>query len=179
MNYFHLPLAVFAVLMAFLVIGLTLKPQEVPSPLIGKSVPSFQLAQLHAPQQSFSPQDMTGRVWLLNVWASWCVSCRDEHPLLMRLARSGALTLIGLNYKDKPEEAAAWLQRHGDPYRLSLLDREGRVGIDFGVYGVPETFVIDKDGVIRHKHIGPLTQQDLDQTVLPLIRRLRSEGGGR
>ncbi len=172
MNRFHLPLGVFAVLMAFLVIGLTLKPQEVPSPLIGRSVPSFQLTQLHAPNQSFSPRDMAGRVWLLNVWASWCVSCRDEHPLLVQLARNGSLTLVGLNYKDKPEEATAWLQRHGDPYRLSLIDRDGRVGIDFGVYGVPETFVIDKKGIIRHKHIGPLTTESLGQTILPLVAAL-------
>lgn len=172
MNRFHVPLGIFAVLMAFLVIGLTLKPQEVPSPLIGRSVPSFQLTQLHAPNQSFSPRDMAGRVWLLNVWASWCVSCRDEHPLLVQLARNRSLTLVGLNYKDKPEEATAWLQRHGDPYRLSLIDRDGRVGIDFGVYGVPETFVIDSNGIIRHKHIGPLTAESLSAIILPLLGAL-------
>ncbi|MGQ0656563.1 MAG: DsbE family thiol:disulfide interchange protein [Chromatiales bacterium] len=172
MNRFLLP-GVFVVLVAFLFIGLQLNPRQVPSPLIGKAAPAFQLAQLYAPERSFSPRDMLGEVWLLNVWASWCVSCRDEHPLLVEFARANTVALVGLNYKDEPEDAQAWLARFGDPYRLSLTDLDGRVGIDFGVYGVPETFVIDKAGVIRYKHVGPLTAAALAETILPLVRELQ------
>jgi cytochrome c biogenesis protein CcmG/thiol:disulfide interchange protein DsbE len=172
MNRFLLPLGVFLVLLGFLFVGLRLNPREVPSPLIGKAVPGFTLPQLHAPTQMFSPHSMGGRVWLLNVWASWCVSCRDEHPLLVEFAKSNPVAIVGLNYKDKPDAAQAWLAQLGNPYTLSVSDMEGRVGIDFGVYGVPETFVIDKQGIIRYKQIGPVTAEALRDRILPLVKEL-------
>ena len=168
-----LPLAVFVVIVAFLFVGLFRDPREVPSPLIGKPAPSFSLPKLHEPQQKLATADMRGQVWLLNVWASWCVSCRVEHPLLVDLAKANVVPVVGLNYKDVPKDGLAWLAERGDPYKTSIVDRDGRVGIDFGVYGVPETFVIDKGGVIRYKQIGPLTADALRQTILPLVRELQ------
>ncbi len=173
MSRFAIPLAVFVVLLAFLFVGLGLNPREVPSPLIGKPAPAFQLAQLHTPDRPFTEKDMLGQVWLLNVWASWCVSCRDEHPLLVELAKAKSVPLVGLNYKDKPDEAKAWLKQFGDPYQLSITDLNGRVGIDYGVYGVPETFLIDKAGVVRYKHIGPITPDALQTKILPLVKELQ------
>ena len=167
------PLALFGILLAFLAIGLTRDPREVPSPLVGKPAPAFTLAQLHDPGRTLATADLRGQVWLLNVWASWCVSCRVEHPLLLELSRANIVPVIGLDYKDKPEEGKAWLAAQGDPYRTSIMDIDGRVGIDWGVYGVPETFVIDKQGVIRHKHIGPVTAEALQKTILPLVRSLQ------
>lgn len=173
MRRFLLPLAVFIVLVGFLAVGLRLNPREVPSPLIGKAVPSFRLAQLQAPDQSISPEDLRGKVWLLNVWASWCVSCRQEHPVLIELDQQKKIMIVGLNYKDDRAAAIAWLKQHGgDPYAISAVDGDGRVGIDFGVYGVPETFLIDKNGVIRYKHIGPLTTEVLKNTILPKAEEL-------
>jgi cytochrome c biogenesis protein CcmG/thiol:disulfide interchange protein DsbE len=168
-----IPLAVFAILVVFLAIGLTRDPREVPSPLIGKPAPAFTLAQLHHPDKTLGPADLRGQVWLLNVWASWCVSCRVEHPLLLDLAKAGIVPVVGLDYKDKPDDGRAWLAQHGDPYRVSVQDVDGRAGIDWGVYGVPETFVIDKNGTIRFKHIGPVTAEALQQTILPLVRELQ------
>jgi len=172
MRRFLIPLAIFAILVAFLAVGLRLKPREVPSPFIGKPAPAFQLSQLHQPERTFSPADLRGQVWLLNVWASWCVSCRQEHPILMDLASHNIVPIIGLDYKDEREPAKAWLAEHGDPYRLSIWDREGRVGIDYGVYGVPETFVIDQAGIVRMKHIGPLTQTVVSEKIIPLVKEL-------
>ena len=126
----------------------------------------------HAPDAAFSVQEMLGEVWLLNVWASWCVACRQEHPLLMKLAASGALPLYGLNYKDRGADARAWLDRHGDPYERTAVDADGRVGIDYGVYGVPETYLIDREGTIRFKQIGPITRQVLEEAILPMAREL-------
>jgi cytochrome c biogenesis protein CcmG/thiol:disulfide interchange protein DsbE len=174
MNRYVIPLAVFVVLVVFLGIGLGLNPREVPSPLIDKPAPVFSLAQLHTPAQSFALKDMSGKVWLLNVWASWCVSCREEHPILVELSKSNAVPIVGLNYKDQREDALQWLDKFGNPYNLSVSDTNGRVGIDFGVYGVPETFVIDKAGVIRYKQIGPVTPQALEQTIMPLVRKLQA-----
>jgi cytochrome c biogenesis protein CcmG/thiol:disulfide interchange protein DsbE len=168
-----IPLAVFVVLVAFLAVGLRLDPREVPSPLIGKPAPAFKLAQLHAPDKTLAPADLRGQVWVLNVWASWCVSCRVEHPLLLELAKAGIVPVVGLDYKDKPDEGRAWLAQHGDPYRVSVQDVDGRAGIDWGVYGVPETFVIDKNGTIRYKHIGPVTAEALQETIVPLVRELQ------
>jgi cytochrome c biogenesis protein CcmG/thiol:disulfide interchange protein DsbE len=168
-----IPLIVFAILVVFLAIGLTRDPREVPSPLINKPAPAFKLAQLHTPEKVFDSQTMLGQVWLLNTWASWCVACREEHPVLMEYAKTKTIPLVGLDYKDKPEEGIKWLKRHGDPYDLSVRDIDGRVGIDFGVYGVPETFLIDKQGVIRYKHIGPVTPQALQKTIIPLIKELQ------
>jgi cytochrome c biogenesis protein CcmG/thiol:disulfide interchange protein DsbE len=171
---FAIPLALFVALVAFFAVGLTRDPREVPSPFIGKPAPAFRLEQLHEAQRVFTPGDMKGRVWLLNVWASWCVSCRVEHPLLVELAKRNVVPIVGLDYKDAREDGQQWLARFGNPYVLSAFDVEGRVGIDYGVYGVPETFVIDKEGVIRHKQIGPITPESLENTLLPLIRRLQA-----
>ncbi len=169
-----LPLAVFVVLAAFLFVGLGRNPGEVPSPLVGKPAPAFRLADLHKPGRVVGVDDFKGQVWLLNVWASWCVSCRVEHPLLVELAKANLVPIVGLNYKDKPDEGRAWLQQHGDPYTLSVVDADGRTGIDWGVYGVPETFVVDRAGTILHKHIGPLDARALEQTILPLVQKLKA-----
>ena len=171
---FGIPLAVFAVLVGFFAVGLYRDPREVPSPLIDKPAPSFSLAQLHDPDKTFALDDMKGKVWLLNVWASWCVAGQQEHPILVDLSRRNVVPIIGLNYKDQREDGKRWLNRYGNPYALSAYDVEGKVGIDFGVYGVPETFVIDKQGVIRYKQIGPVTPEALDKTILPLIRKLEA-----
>jgi cytochrome c biogenesis protein CcmG/thiol:disulfide interchange protein DsbE len=170
---FALPLGVFLLLVLLLAVGLTLNPREVPSPLIGKNAPAFELPRLHEPANRFSPSELRGQVWLLNVWASWCASCRDEHPLLVDLARSRVVPVYGLNYKDKREDALRWLVQFGDPYVLSVVDLDGRIGIDYGVYGVPETYVIDKAGVIRYKQIGPLTPERLQTRILPLVAKLQ------
>jgi cytochrome c biogenesis protein CcmG/thiol:disulfide interchange protein DsbE len=167
------PLALFAALAAVLGVGLKLNPREVPSPFIGKPAPAFTLAQLHEPARSFRAADMKGQVWVLNVWASWCAPCREEHPLLVAMAREQQVPIIGLNYKDDPRNAQEWLLRLGDPYKISVADRDGRVGIDYGVYGVPETFVIDSAGIVRLKHIGPLTQEVWTLKVQPLLQQLR------
>ena len=192
MNRFVWPLVGFVVLVGLLAVGLRLNPREVPSPLVGKPAPAFALPRLGAMEQTFSPRDMQGKVWLLNVWASWCVSCRQEHPILVEIAKDKAITLVGLNYKEVRgdggfdmdkisaesekgmaiDRAGAWLKRHGDPYALSVLDLDGRVGIDYGVYGVPETYVIDKAGVIRLKHIGPITPDVFSGKILPLVAEL-------
>ena len=169
---FLIPLAVFAVMVVFLGVGLTLNPREVPSPLINKPAPAFVLPQLHAPDKTFAQKDMLGKVWMLNVWASWCVACREEHPYLIQLSRTGAVPIYGLNYKDERADGIAWLARFGDPYQLSAYDRDGRIGIDYGVYGVPETYVIDKAGVIRYKRIGIVTPEIIRDTILPLVKEL-------
>jgi cytochrome c biogenesis protein CcmG/thiol:disulfide interchange protein DsbE len=173
MKKFLWPLAVFLLLLGFLAVGLQLNPREVPSPLVGKAAPAFALPVLHQPEKRFSPSDMRGKVWLLNVWASWCESCRDEHPLLVDLSRKGTLPILGLNYKDKSEDAKRWLQRFGDPYQLSVTDIDGRIGIDYGVYGVPETYLIDAEGVIRYKRIGAITPAVLEKNILPLLAELK------
>lgn len=170
---FALPLAIFIGLVFFLWKGLSLNPREIPSPLVDKPVPQFSLPQLHAPDQKLSSADLKGQVWLLNVWGSWCVSCRVEHPLLVQLEKSGLVPIYGLNWKDRREDAVAWLNKFGDPYKASLADVDGRVAIDFGVYGAPETFVIDKQGIIRLKHIGPLSPEAIRDTILPLIEKLK------
>jgi len=168
------PLAIFILLVGFLAVGLKLDPREVPSPLIGKPAPAFELPVLHQPDKRFVPGDMRGKVWLLNVWASWCVSCREEHPVLLDLAKRGVMPILGLNYKDKGDDANAWLKQFGNPYELSAVDADGRIGIDYGVYGVPETYLIDAEGVIRYKQIGPITPEALEKTILPLIKQLEA-----
>ena len=174
MKRYVLPLAVFLVLAGFLAVGLNRDPHEIPSPLVDKPAPAFNLPRLDDPLQMISTQDLRGQVWLLNVWASWCVACRQEHPLLVDLARAGTLKVYGLNYKDKREDALGLLRKSGDPYVKSVSDTEGLVGIDYGVYGVPETFVIDKQGVIRYKQIGPITAEALRDTLLPLVKKLEA-----
>lgn len=181
MKRFLIPLALFMVLAVFLGLGLKLDPREVPSPLVGKPAPMFSLPRLDADPQapagtqntSFSPKDMAGKVWLLNVWASWCVSCRQEHPVLVDFAKLNIAPLIGLDYKDQRADAKGWLAKFGDPYTLSVVDADGRVGIDYGVYGVPETYVIDKAGLIRFKQIGPVTNEILQSKILPLVKELQ------
>ena len=168
------PLAIFAVLVIFLGIGLTKDPHLVPSPLINKAIPEFTLPQLKDTQQVLGSSDLRGQVVLLNVWASWCVACRAEHPLLLELAKSGTVPIYGLNYKDQREDALRWLDYYGDPYQISIQDMEGKAGIDFGVYGVPETFLIDKDGVIRYKQIGPITEEVLNKVLMPIIKQLNT-----
>jgi cytochrome c biogenesis protein CcmG/thiol:disulfide interchange protein DsbE len=173
MNRFLLPLGIFVVLVALLAVGLNLNPREVPSPLVGKPAPDFTVPQLNAADKTFSPKEMLGKVWLFNVWASWCVSCRDEHPVIVEYAKAGKLpVVVGLNYKDKREDGLRWISRFGDPYLLSAFDADGRVGIDYGVYGVPETYLIDKAGVIRFKQIGPITPEVLEKKILPLVQEL-------
>jgi cytochrome c biogenesis protein CcmG/thiol:disulfide interchange protein DsbE len=175
MNRYLLPLGIFVLVVVFLGIGLKLDPREVPSPLIGKPVPEFVLPTLRDPSKLFKPADQNGKVWLLNVWASWCVSCRAEHKVIKKLANMDEVQIFGLNYKDTSDNAIRWLKYFGDPYVNSIVDKDGRVGIDWGVYGVPETFIVDKKGVIRHKHIGPVTDEDLQNTILPLVRKLKKE----
>jgi len=168
-----LPLAFFVVLAAVLGVGLSLNPREVPSPFIGRPAPAFSLPQLQDPALRLGAGELKGQVWMLNVWASWCAPCREEHPLLVSLAREQAVPIIGLNYKDDPRNAQEWLLRLGDPYKVSVIDRDGRAGIDYGVYGVPETFVIDRAGIVRFKHVGPLTQEVWTREVQPLLQQLR------
>jgi cytochrome c biogenesis protein CcmG/thiol:disulfide interchange protein DsbE len=172
MRRYLLPLAVFVLLVGFLAVGLQRDPKLLPSPLIDKPAPAFSLPRLDDPAKLLGTADLQGKVWLLNVWASWCVACRIEHPLLVDLAGTGTVPIIGLNYKDKRDEALAWLGKHGNPYLVSIMDAQGQVGIDFGVYGVPETFVIDKQGVIRMKHVGPVTPEVLREQILPLVKKL-------
>lgn len=167
------PLLLFAVLVGFLAVGLGLDPREVPSPLVNKPAPAFKIAQLEQPDAQFSPEDMKGKVWLFNVWASWCVACRQEHPVLMEFARAKIAPLIGLDYKDQRKDALSLLKRTGNPYDITAFDADGRVGIDYGVYGVPESYVIDKAGVIRYKHIGPITMEAMEKTIIPLIQKLQ------
>ena len=192
MNRYFWILGGFAALVALLAIGLNLNPRDVPSPLVGKPAPAFSLAILSTPEKTLSPQDMQGKVWLLNVWASWCVSCRQEHPVLVEFSKKVNVPLLGLNYKEVRgdggfdmskmpadeekklafQRADQWLKQHGNPYTLTVMDLDGRVGIDYGVYGVPETYVIDKTGVIRMKHTGPITRDVLGQKIMPLLAEL-------
>jgi len=171
---FAIPLAVFVLLAAFFGMGLTHDPRELPSPFVGKPAPAFKLEQLHDAKLAFAPEDMKGKVWLLNVWASWCVSCRIEHPLLVEMSKRMRVPIVGLNYKDRREDGVDWLAKFGNPYTLSAWDIDGRVGIDYGVYGAPETYLIDKQGVIRYKHVGPMTPEVLEKDVLPLVRELEA-----
>jgi len=173
MTRYLLPLGIFVALVALLFVGLRLDPREVPSPLIDKPAPAFSLPQLHDPNKTLSREDLLGKVYLLNVWASWCVSCRDEQPVLMQFAQTQQVDIYGFNYKDQRAEALRWLEMFGNPYVASVSDTDGRVGIDWGVYGVPETFVIDREGIIRYKHIGPVSQADLDTVLLPKVRELQ------
>jgi cytochrome c biogenesis protein CcmG/thiol:disulfide interchange protein DsbE len=170
-----LPLLLFIVLAGFLAAGLKLNPKEIPSPLIDKPAPAFALPILGTPQKTLSNADLKGQVWLLNVWASWCVSCRDEHPLLLEFSRQQLAPLVGLNYKDEDQAANRWLDKHGNPYSVNMTDADGRTGINFGVYGVPETFVVDKRGIVRYKHTGPVVPGDLENIFLPLIQKLQAE----
>lgn len=172
MNRYIIPLVIFIVLFVLFRTGLNYDPRRVPSPLVDKPVPAFSLPVLKNPAETFGMDDLRGQLTLLNVWASWCSACRNEHPLLMELAQNNNTRIYGLNYKDDREEAIRWLEQYGDPYIQSVFDQNGKVGIDLGVYGVPETFVVDRDGIIRYKFIGPITAQLIKDTLLPLLERL-------
>jgi cytochrome c biogenesis protein CcmG/thiol:disulfide interchange protein DsbE len=163
---------IFILMVGLLGYGLKLDPKRVPSVLIDKNAPAFSLAMLEEPSQKLSNADLIGQVWVLNVWASWCVSCRAEHEVITELASRNLVTVVGLNYKDEPSEAERWLKQFGNPYATSVIDRDGRVGIDWGVYGVPETFVIGADGKIKYKHIGPVTHESLEQKIMPVLKEL-------
>ena len=192
MNRYYWILGAFAALVALLAVGLGLNPRDVPSPLVGKPAPAFTLNVLATPEKTLGPKDMQGKVWLFNVWASWCVSCRAEHPVLVEFSKKVQIPVVGLNYKEVRgdgnfdmgkmpadderklafQRANQWLAQHGDPYTLTVMDIDGRVGIDYGVYGVPETYVIDKAGVIRMKHTGPVTPELLAKKIMPLLAEL-------
>ncbi len=166
------PAAVFALLAGFFLAGLFLKPAEIPTALTDKPVPEFALPALHEGAQGLASADLSGAVSVVNVFASWCLPCRVEHPLLMELAKAGTVNLYGINYKDKPADARKWLDELGDPFQRIGADLDGRVGIDLGVYGVPETFFIGRDGRIKYKHIGPITVEDMERRIRPLIEKL-------
>ncbi|MBS1140016.1 MAG: DsbE family thiol:disulfide interchange protein [Proteobacteria bacterium] len=192
MNRYYWILGAFAALVALLAIGLNLNPRDVPSPLVGKPAPAFNLNVLETPEKMIGPKDMQGKVWLFNVWSSWCVSCRAEHPVLVEFSKKANVPLIGLNYKEVRgdgnfdvskmpadeekklafQRANQWLAQHGNPYTLTVMDIDGRVGIDYGVYGVPETYVVDKTGIIRMKHTGPISPDVLAQKIMPLLAEL-------
>lgn len=172
MKKFIIPIGLFALLGVLLAYGLRLDPSKIPSPLVGKPLPAFSLPTLENPDKSLANADLQGKVILINVWASWCVACKQEHPVLMRMASEKRVPIIGLNYKDKRVDALRVLKADGNPYDLSIVDADGRVGIDWGVYGVPETFVIDKQGVIRYKFIGPISTEVWEKTLLPLVQKL-------
>ena len=174
-----LPLVLFGALAALLFAGIRLNqvrdPDAIPSPLIGKSIPAFALPTLHDPARIVKSEELRGVPFLLNVWGSWCPECRVEHPLIDALARSGRLRVIGYNYKDAPDDAKRWLQQFGDPYALILADESGRSAIDFGIYGAPESFLVDANGIVRFKHVGALTSQVIERDILPLV----AEGSAR
>ncbi|MGE5471949.1 MAG: DsbE family thiol:disulfide interchange protein [Bacteroidota bacterium] len=192
MNRYFWILGGFAALVVLLAVGLNLDPRDVPSPLVGKPAPAFNLTVLATPDKTLGPKDMQGKVWLLNVWSSWCISCRQEHPVLVEFSKNMNVPLIGLNYKEvrgdgdfdmgkmQPDDerklalqrAGQWLAQHGNPYSLTVMDIDGRVGIDYGVYGVPETYVIDKAGIIRMKHTGPISPEVLSKKIMPLLAEL-------
>lgn len=174
MKRYLLPLGLFLALASTLALGLKPHdPQDLPSPLVGKPAPPFKLTQLDDPQKAFSPDKLKGQVWLLNVWASWCTSCRQEHAVLVDFSKQGLVPIVGFNYQDQREAGLKWLGNHGDPYQLTVFDADGRVGMDLGVIGVPETFVIDKQGRIRHKFTGPITPEDVKTKLLPLLQELK------
>ncbi len=170
---FLAPLILFLIAVGFLFKGLFLDPHEVPSPLVGKPAPEFTAPLLSEPEKRFNTVDMKGKVWLLNVWASWCVACREEHPALMEMAKLSEIATYGLDYKDTDGEAQAVIDANGNPYKAIMTDADGKVGIDYGVYGVPETYVIDKAGIIRYKQIGPITEEAFFNKILPLVKTLQ------
>jgi cytochrome c biogenesis protein CcmG/thiol:disulfide interchange protein DsbE len=168
-----LPILIFGVLVIFLSIGLTLNPREVPSPLIDKPLTPFE-ANLVNSENRFNSQQMLGKVWLINVWASWCSSCKQEHKHLLTLANEHNVNIVGLNYKDTNIDAQNWLNQYKNPYQFVVADPQGRIGLNLGVYGTPESFVIDQQGIIRHKHTGPITKAVMNEKMLPLFKKLKS-----
>lgn len=171
---FLIPLAIFLAIGWFLLLGLDRNPRDIPSPLVGKPAPDFSLPVLADLSRTWTPAEMKGQVWLLNVWGSWCTACQVEHPLLLELAAKKTVPIVGLAWKDMPDNSKAWLKRFGDPYLLSVMDFNGKVAIDYGVYGAPETFLIDKQGVIRFKQVGPVTPEVISGKLLPLVAQLKA-----
>lgn len=171
------PIIVFVGLVVLLAFGLTRDPRLVPSPLLGKPAPEFMLPLLHSPEQQLRLADLRGRVTLLNVWATWCLSCRQEHDMLVEIAKSGTVPIYGLDYKDNRDDAKHWLEQLGDPYTAVGFDGDGRVAIDFGVYGAPETYVLGPDGTIAYKHVGPITPEVWKRTLLPIVNQLQGGKG--
>ena len=175
MMRFIIPLLAVVMISVLLYQGFNPKPREFPSPLIGKMAPAFSLPLLREPDKKFSPRDMLGKVWLLNLWASWCVACKEENTLLLALARQNVAPIYGVDYKDKREDGEAWLARGGNPYVLSVMDPDDSIGNDYGIFGVPETYVIDKQGIIRYKQAGVITPQLMKEKILPLIAELQNK----
>ena len=175
MTRYLIPLGIFLVIAAFLGIGLSLNPREVPSPFIGKPAPPIDLPRLYEETGRVTSEELAGRVWILNVWASWCVACRAEHGLLNDFSSRYNTTLVGLNYKDAEADAKRWLANLGNPYSIIAVDRNGDTGIEWGVYGVPETFVVDKKGIVQYKHIGPVDEAAIRDKIVPLVQKLESE----
>ena len=179
---FFVPLIALIVLGGLMMFGLTNDPKLIPSPFIGQPAPNFKLPRLYKPEQTVSVDEMKGKVWVLNLWASWCVSCRAEHAVLSRFIAKEKVPTIGLNYKDYGTEdygdaAVQWLSSLGNPYYAVAVDTKGMAGIDWGVVGVPETFVMDKKGIVRYKFTGPVYQKAVDEILIPLINKLRKEEG--
>jgi len=168
------PIILFAVMIPVFLVGLNLNPNELPSPYLGKPAPQFSLPKLKAPAETIGSEDYAGELALVNVWGTWCVGCRQEHNFLLELAEEEEVPIYGLNWRDQRSEALSWLQQLGDPYVASGFDGDGRVGIDWGVYGAPETFLIGPDGTVLHKHISPLTRDVWDEEFMPRIREARS-----
>lgn len=176
MNTRTMPLLAFIALVVLLLIGLNISDRKtlLPSPLIGKPVPAFNLPVLANPTQSLSQDSFLGKPYLVNFWASWCVTCRVEHPVITELAKRNVISIVGLNFRDSGEDANAWLEQFGDPYDVNLVDREGRLSIDFGVYAAPETFLVDPSGIIVFKHIGALTSDIIEADILPRLAAMES-----
>lgn len=173
MNRFVIPIVIFVVLAVLLGIGLTINPRNVPSPFIGKPAPQFDLVSMDFPDQRMTPDKLLGRPWVLNVFASWCATCVEEVPQISELARH--VILIGLNKEDEEAKARQWLQRYGNPYAMILVDKDGKASIDWGVYAVPETFIMDKKGIVRYKYLGAIPDQELRNKILPLLQELMAE----
>lgn len=173
---FLVPLAIFIGITWFLLRGLERDPREIPSPLLGKPAPTFSLPTLADPQAGWTPESMRGKVWMLNVWGSWCSACQVEHPLLLDIAKAGTVPIVGFAWKDNPTNSRAWLAKLGDPYAVVVMDFPGKVGIDYGVYGAPETFVIDKSGTVRYKQVGPISPEAWQRKLLPMIQQLQAQG---
>jgi cytochrome c biogenesis protein CcmG/thiol:disulfide interchange protein DsbE len=175
---FLIPVALFAVLGGFLYKGLYSDPRAIPSPFIGKPAPTFSLTSLEDPQKTIGSADLVGKMYLLNVWSTWCAPCRQEHPALLEIARSGVVPLVGLNYKDDPVAARRFLNERGNPFIANGSDVDGRVGIDWGVYGQPESFLVDTDGTVLFKYISPITPEVWEKEFLPRIQARQQKGGG-
>ena len=173
---YSIPLVIFAVIAGFLYKGLGMNPREIPSPLIGKSIPAFSLPSVEQAETIITNKDLLGNVYLLNVWATWCASCRAEHETLVQLSRSGKIDIVGLNWKDERDKAEVWLRQLGNPYTVNIFDKKGRTAIDLGVYGAPETFLVDSQGIIHYKHAGPVTMELINETIMPIVDQLKSKG---